>query len=81
MDRGAWGGCSPWGHKESDTTERLTLYVHQLGATCTLKEKVAHFRNDAENETENMTKYKLHTCILSPSGQLEKTQKAGKDPD
>ena len=21
MDRGVWGGYSPWGHKESDTTE------------------------------------------------------------
>ena len=21
MDRGAWGGYRPWGHKESDTTE------------------------------------------------------------
>ena len=23
MDREAWCACSPWGHKESDTTERL----------------------------------------------------------
>ena len=23
MDRGAWGGYSPWGHKQSDTTEQL----------------------------------------------------------
>ena len=23
MDREAWQCCSPWGHKESDTTERL----------------------------------------------------------
>ena len=21
MDREAWGACSPWGHKESDTSE------------------------------------------------------------
>ena len=21
MDRGAWGGCSPWGRKELDTAE------------------------------------------------------------
>ena len=30
MDRGAWGGgCySPWGHKESDTTERLSTTQH-----------------------------------------------------
>ena len=26
MDRGDWQAtCSPWGHKESDMTERLTL--------------------------------------------------------
>ena len=25
MDRGAWRAISPWGRKESDTTERLTL--------------------------------------------------------
>ena len=25
MDRGAWQGYSPWGCKESDTTERLIL--------------------------------------------------------
>ena len=42
---------------------------------------MALIKKNPENETENMTKYKLHKCILSPSGQLEKTQKAGKDPD
>ena len=25
MDRGAWQSYSPWGRKESDTTEQLTL--------------------------------------------------------
>ena len=37
MDRGAWGGCSPWGCWESDTTERLHLHFHaleQLQHTC-----------------------------------------------
>ena len=24
MDRGAWWAYSPWGHKESDTTEQLS---------------------------------------------------------
>ena len=24
VDRTAWAGYSPWGHKESDTTEQLT---------------------------------------------------------
>ena len=27
MDREAWLGYSPWGCKESDTTEQLTLYL------------------------------------------------------
>ena len=31
VDRGAWGGYSPWGHEESDTPERLT--VEHLGGT------------------------------------------------
>ena len=26
MDRGAWGGYSPWGHKGSDTTEWLSTF-------------------------------------------------------
>ena len=29
MDRGAWEGYSPWGHKESDTTERLSLHFKE----------------------------------------------------
>ena len=29
-------GCSPWGHKLSDTTERLHLHFLLLGATATL---------------------------------------------
>ena len=24
VDRGAWGGCSPWGHKEPDVTEETS---------------------------------------------------------
>ena len=27
MDREAWGGYSPWGHKELDTTEQLALLL------------------------------------------------------
>ena len=27
LDRGAWGGCSPWGCKKLDTTEWLTLWL------------------------------------------------------
>ena len=28
MDGGTWLGYSPWGHKESDTTERLHSLTH-----------------------------------------------------
>ena len=27
MDRGAWEGYSPWGHKELDTTQRLNSKI------------------------------------------------------
>ena len=27
MDRGAWQGYSPWGHKESDITEQLSTLL------------------------------------------------------
>ena len=30
MDGGTWLGYSPWGHKESDTTERLHSYTHHI---------------------------------------------------
>ena len=26
MDRGAWRGCSRWGHKELDATEHIHIY-------------------------------------------------------
>ena len=29
MDRGAWWGYSPWGHKESDTTELALMLCMQ----------------------------------------------------
>ena len=31
-------GCSPWGHKESDTTEQLTHFRKDGGGNCRLKE-------------------------------------------
>ena len=30
MDRGAWWGYSPWGHKESDMTEKLALLLAHI---------------------------------------------------
>ena len=30
MDRGAWQATySPWGHKEQDTTEQLSLFIEE----------------------------------------------------
>ena len=35
MDRGTWLGYSPWGRKESDTTERLSLqHEHAVSQLC-----------------------------------------------
>ena len=31
MDRAAWQAYIPWGYKESNTTERLSLFFHILG--------------------------------------------------
>ena len=31
-------GCSPWGHKESDTTEHLSTLTHMLESGNTFKE-------------------------------------------
>ena len=40
MDRGAWQATySPWGRKESDTTERLTLLLFKFSFKLKLKEK------------------------------------------
>ena len=37
MDGGAWqAACSPWGHKESDTTERLYFHFH-FQTVCKIK--------------------------------------------
>ena len=33
MDRGAWQGYSPWGRKESDTTERLHFLSYTVDMT------------------------------------------------
>ena len=39
-DRGAWQGCSSWGHKESDRTEQLTLTFQSLSAVILGTKKV-----------------------------------------
>ena len=42
MDGGAWRGYSPWGCKESDTTERLT---HSRGRRLLSKEREVALEN------------------------------------
>ena len=36
MDGGAWGGYSPWGHKESDMTQQLHSLQKQVRHACSL---------------------------------------------
>ena len=44
MDRGAWGTTySPWGHKESDVTERLILSLSSNAKTGKMKVKKYHY--------------------------------------
>ena len=33
MDRGPWWGSSPWSHKESDTTEQLSMHAPKIFKT------------------------------------------------
>ena len=53
MYRGAWWDTSPWGHKESDTTERLTLsfftfYTISLGKFTVLWFSVLAIPHDSQ---------------------------------
>ena len=41
MDRGAWG-LNPWGRKESDTTERLTISLHGVTSPWQRREAEKH---------------------------------------
>ena len=45
MDRGTWVGYSSWGHKESDTTEWLTLSFHILQSSFVLRGHVEKKKN------------------------------------
>ena len=59
MDWGAWLGYSPWGCKESDTTERLTLHTHvsSLILHCKCRFRVKWIPKSTWNEEHN-TQYK-----------------------
>ena len=47
MDGGAWGGYSPWGHKESDTTQQLHSLQKQVRHACSLDQlRDAHGKTD-----------------------------------
>ena len=61
MDRGAWWATySPWGHKESDTTERLNFHFR--------------FHNGKEYEKESQVIYKkrnisaITNCVQKGGG-------------
>ena len=46
MDKGAWQAYSPWGHKESHTTEQLTL-SHTLTIIYCIYHAAAFWRDSA----------------------------------
>ena len=54
MDRGAWGGYSPWGHKQWDMTEQLTL--SQGGAK--MAEDIRHPEKQPNSSKGGRKKYK-----------------------
>ena len=59
MDRGAWQD-SPWGHKESDMTERLSL-------------RIGVFLVTSVNKNVSVTEIPaLHCEFLSPKGTQER---------
>ena len=44
MDRGVWVGYSPWGHKESDTTEQLTMHRGRVGGRVSTRRENGAFK-------------------------------------
>ena len=53
MDRGASWSYSPWGRKQSDTTERLTLSLSKLAVGC---EKYYVITSEKEGEAAHVPK-------------------------
>ena len=75
MDRGAWWGYSPWGHKELDMTERLTHFSFVFPQT-SLPSRLAH---NIEQSSLcyavgpcwlPMLNIAMCTCILNPPVQV-----------
>ena len=71
--QGSWACCSPWGCRESDTTERLTttmkslitmpgMYKHFVDIIAVTMTMIMHFCCCCLNSTE--------TCILSYEKQI-----------
>jgi len=52
MDRGAWGGYSPSGHKELDTTERLTHTQAEKETKCASQGTVLNHSSVSQAEKQ-----------------------------
>ena len=59
MDRGAWRATSPWGHKESDTSEH---------STCTLLSSLYAKLGMLQNSEQDRQRTVLRACSVASSG-------------
>ena len=65
MDRGAWGGYSPRGCKESDTTEQLTLTSHKFITKDTICKEMSRTRY--AERAQNFHVFSERATLLKPS--------------
>ena len=66
MDRGDWGGYSPWGHKESDTSTHTDhdIYVHTHTHIYTFSEQIIMLNNISPiNKTRRTELAIIHESI------------------
>ena len=62
MERGAWGGYSPWSHKESDTTDHTTA-IHIL-----MTQQFSTLLNIPENFPHRFLREWIRKCSLRQQG-------------
>ena len=70
MDRGAMAGYSPWGYKESDTTERLTLSLSKSWRFVQNFKNLKHPKYRDKNQANKV-------CGPSPSGSRSRHGRPG----
>ena len=53
-------GCTPWGRKESDTTEQLHFHFHALEKEMTTHSSVLAWRNPGTGEPDGLLSMGSH---------------------